>query len=153
MRNEPLRRLSLAVGATGMLALALVVPAFARTNATASSSSDGGSWGDWVAAYPVAALMADVESDDDDLVSDHNDNDDEQANDDDQGEVDDPGDVEDDSTEAAPEAKPAKHHHKHHEAAPDENNDDQANDDDQGENDDQDGGSESDDGGDSGSDD
>ena len=135
MRKEPLRRLSLAVGATGMLGLALVAPALAGTNATAPGSSDGGSYADWVAAYPVAALMTEVESDEDELVSDHNDNDDEQANEDDQGE-DQPGAVEDDSGDAAPEAKPAKHH-KHHSNAQDENNDEQANDDDQGENEDQ----------------
>ena len=157
MRKEPLRRLSLAAGATGLLGLALVAPAFAGANVTPTDSSDGGSWGDWVTAYPIAALMTEVESDEDEVVSDHNDNDDEQANDDDQGE-DQQGNVEDDSGDAAPEAKPAKHHKHHHQSnAQDENNDEQANDDDQGENDENevedDSGSESDGGGDSGSDD
>ena len=69
MRKEPLRRLSLAAGATGLLGLALVAPAFAGANVTPTDSSDGGSWGDWVTAYPIAALMTEVESDEDEVVS------------------------------------------------------------------------------------
>ena len=106
-------RVSLAVGATGLLGLRPRRSCIRGGQHDAEwlhRTTDPGATGWRPTRSP--ALMTEVECDEDELVSDHNDNDDEQANDDDQGE-DEQGDVEDDNGDAAPEAKPAKHH-KHH---------------------------------------
>lgn len=76
--NDPLRRMSLAIGAGSVIALATLSPVFAGSG-TPGSAGGAPSYDDIVGQYPVAALMAEVECDEDELVAGYTDNDDEQS--------------------------------------------------------------------------
>jgi hypothetical protein len=76
--SDPLRRMSLAIGAGGVIALAAISPVFAGST-TSGSSEDTSACGAVVVQYPVTALMTEVECDEDVVVPGYTDNEDEQV--------------------------------------------------------------------------
>ena len=152
--SDPLRRLSLAIGAGGVIALAAISPVFAGST-TSGSAGDTSSCDAVVVQYPVAALMAEVECDEDDLVAGYTDNEDEQAEAEDQaGEdetADDQGD--DQQGEDTSSAKPHKSHHSSDATENENENEDEDASDNEDDADHQSGGDESDDSSDDSSDD
>ena len=153
--SDPLRRLSLAIGAGGVIALAAIAPVFAGST-TSGSAGDTSSCDAFVVQYPVAALMAEVECDEDDLVAGYTDNEDEQTEADEPEADDQSGDdqADDQQAEDTSSAKPHKSHDSNDATENDDENEDASDDEDDADH--RSGGDESDDGsddGDSGSDD
>ena len=122
--SNPMRQLTLAVGAAGALITAVLAPALAGTGGGAATG--GTSYDDLVAAFPIAAFMATVESDEDELVSSVTDEEveDEVEADDDQGdEVDEVGDDDqgdddqgEDADEQGDDDDQGGGHHRHHDS-------------------------------------
>ena len=153
--SDPLRRLSLAIGAGGVIALAAISPVFAGST-TSGSAGDTSSCDAVVVQYPVAALMAEVECDEDDLVAGYTDNEDEQAEAEDQAADDETADDQDDDQQGEDTTSAKPHKSQHSSDATENENENEDASDDEDDADHQSGGDESDDGsddGDSGSDD
>ena len=153
--SDPLRRLSLAIGAGGVIALAAISPVFAGST-TSGSAGDTSSCDAFVVQYPVAALMAEVECDEDDLVAGYTDNEDEQAEAEDQAADDETADDQDDDQQGEDTTSAKPHKSQHSSDATENENENEDASDDEDDADHQSGGDESDDssdGGHSGSDD
>lgn len=144
--NDPLRRMSLAIGAGSVIALAAFSPVFAGSGTTGSTRG-GSSYDDIVGQYPVAALMAEVECDEDELVAGYTDNDDEQAEADEQEAEDQSSDDEQGDDEQGDEDKPAAKRHTSNQSndADEDDDEDEDDEDDDADEDDDDSGHDSDD--------